>query len=118
MDPITLETYRQRLLYQQQQIVTRIFEIEEDLQKPLSERQIEYMDKAQEEVPEEVLTRLDEQGRREVEDIQAALARLEAGTYGRCESCGEAISVVRLDALPMARRCLHCQEQIEKGARE
>jgi RNA polymerase-binding protein DksA len=118
MDPITLETYRQRLLYQQEQIVKRIFEIEEDLHHLESERQIEYMDRAQEEVPEEVLTRLDEQGRREVEEIRAALTRLETGTYGRCERCGEAISVTRLDVLPMARYCLHCQQHLEGTGRE
>lgn len=42
----------------------------------------------------------------DLEDVEAALARLDAGTYGRCESCGEAIAAERLDALPAARRCI------------
>jgi RNA polymerase-binding protein DksA len=119
MDPSTLETYRQRLLLLQQQVVKRIFDIEEDLlQKLIREREIEFMDRGQAEVPEEVLNRLDEQSRREVEDIQAALARIKAGTYGHCETCGATISAARLEALPMVRRCRRCQERIERTARE
>src|SRR5713101_4722673 len=109
MDPMTLEAYRQRLLTRQQQLVQRIFEVEEDMQAMDAERDIERMDRVQEEAAEEALTALDEQGRREVEEIEAALARIAAGTYGSCETCGEPISPVRLAALPMARRCVPCQ---------
>ena len=79
MDPMTLEAYRQRLLTRQQQLVQRIFEVEEDMQTLDADRNIERMDRAQEEAAEEALTALDEQGRQEVEEIQAALARLEVG---------------------------------------
>ena len=113
MDPTTLDAYRQRLLAQQQQIVRRIFELEADLQDA-STREIEYVDRAQAEMPEEVLNQLDAQSRREWEDIQAALVRMEAGTYGRCEACGQDILPARLDALPMARYCVPCQAQREK----
>jgi RNA polymerase-binding protein DksA len=41
--------------------------------------------------------------------IDAALARLEAGTYGTCTSCGKAIAPERLDALPWAALCIDCQ---------
>jgi len=59
------------------------------------------------------LTALDEQGRREMAAIQAALARIEAGTYGLCDTCGETISAARLTALPMAHHCVTCQEHLE-----
>jgi len=117
MDPMTLEAYRQRLLSRQQQLVQRIFEVEEDMQAMDAERDIERMDRVQEEAAEEALTALDEQGRREVEEIEAALARIAAGTYGSCETCGEPISPVRLAALPTARRCVPCQEMWERQAR-
>lgn len=43
-----------------------------------------------------------------LEDVDDALLRLERGTYGQCERCGEAISEARLEAMPTARRCLDC----------
>jgi len=39
-------------------------------------------------------------------DIDAALAKFDSGTYGRCEVCGEQISDARLEAMPAARTCI------------
>jgi len=41
-------------------------------------------------------------------EIEAALAKLEAGTYGQCEDCGQAIAPARLEAMPSARLCITC----------
>lgn len=46
--------------------------------------------------------------------IDAALERLEQGSYGVCESCGNPISTARLTAVPYAARCLACQHQVEQ----
>jgi DnaK suppressor protein len=46
--------------------------------------------------------------------IEKALARLEAGRYGSCADCGDAIAERRLRALPFAVRCQSCEEQREK----
>jgi DnaK suppressor protein len=119
MDPATLETYRVRLLAQQQHIVKRIFNLEDDLQAVGdAEREIERMDRVQAEASGEVLEKLDQQSRLEMEAIQAALGRIEAGTYGDCETCGTDINPARLEALPMTRRCIRCQELAEKTAKE
>ena len=42
---------------------------------------------------------------REIED---ALSKFDAGTYGRCESCGNQIAEARLEAMPTARLCIDC----------
>jgi RNA polymerase-binding transcription factor DksA len=47
-----------------------------------------------------------------IEDIDAALARMDAGTYGRCESCGRSIPVERLEAIAHARFCVACAAQL------
>ncbi len=47
---------------------------------------------------------------RMLKEIDRALGRVERGTYGVCESCGEEISPARLKALPWARYCVTCQE--------
>jgi RNA polymerase-binding transcription factor DksA len=41
-------------------------------------------------------------------EVEQSLARLDAGTYGRCEVCGEPIADARLAELPTARRCGTC----------
>lgn len=50
------------------------------------------------------------QARQRLDDIDAALARLDAGTYGACESCGAAIAPGRLEARPTARTCITCAQ--------
>ncbi len=46
-------------------------------------------------------------------EIETALQRLNAGSYGLCTSCGEEIAVQRLDTQPAASRCLNCQKELE-----
>lgn len=41
-------------------------------------------------------------------DVEAALQKVEAGTYGVCENCGKAIQPARLEAFPSARFCIDC----------
>lgn len=41
-------------------------------------------------------------------EVEAAIDRLEAGTYGHCEQCGQPIAPARLEAKPAARRCIAC----------
>ena len=49
-----------------------------------------------------------EQARRRLADVEAALARRDAGVYGICENCGRPISAERLAARPAARTCIDC----------
>jgi DnaK suppressor protein len=51
----------------------------------------------------------------EISGIQAALSRMESGTYGLCVHCGEQIGFQRLQAYPSANRCLSCQSKVESG---
>jgi len=46
-------------------------------------------------------------------EIEAALERIEEGTYGLCEECGEPIKRERLFAIPYARLCIECQRKAE-----
>lgn len=49
--------------------------------------------------------------------IKQALARMDDGSYGLCDNCGEAIGLSRLDARPEARLCIDCQTRLEKARR-
>jgi RNA polymerase-binding transcription factor DksA len=44
--------------------------------------------------------------RDQLDDVEKALARLDDGTYGRCEVCGDDIAEARLEAVPTARTCI------------
>ena len=48
-----------------------------------------------------------------VVDIDAAIARLDEGTYGSCETCRRRIAPERLDAIPHARHCITCAESVK-----
>jgi len=54
-----------------------------------------------------------QQQERLLAQIDAAILRHKAGTYGRCLGCGEEILLPRLRALPFAQRCAGCQEDWE-----
>ena len=57
---------------------------------------------------------LDERETVHLAAIQAALARIDAGTYGECTQCGAHITAARLHATPDAERCVHCQDAFEQ----
>lgn len=58
--------------------------------------------------------RLRERERALLQKIEASLAKIEAGTFGTCISCGEDIGLKRLEARPVASLCIDCKAQQEK----
>ena len=62
----------------------------------------------------DLLASLGGRERHELDEIQAATARLETGSFGVCETCGDAIPLLRLRAMPWARHCLACQAREER----
>jgi RNA polymerase-binding protein DksA len=58
---------------------------------------------------------LEEHLRSLLERVDAAIAAIEAGTYGACVSCGRTIPLERLEAVPYADRCVECQRRQEKS---
>jgi RNA polymerase-binding transcription factor len=54
--------------------------------------------------------------RRRLAEINLALERVESGTFGICESCGQPIPAKRLERMPGASLCIACKEQEEKSA--
>ncbi len=49
--------------------------------------------------------------------VDAALARLDDGTFGTCVRCGKPIPTGRLEALPWAAYCIDCQRVVDRGGR-
>ena len=61
----------------------------------------------------EVLNALVAEGQQELEQVNAALQRVDEGSYGLCASCGEPINPERLDARPYALECIKCASNSE-----
>jgi DnaK suppressor protein len=53
----------------------------------------------------------------ELREVEAALIRVKAGSYGECVDCGNDIPYARLAANPSAARCISCQEKLEASQR-
>ena len=48
-------------------------------------------------------------------EVEAAIARLDDGTYGACTRCGRPLAPERLEALPLAAHCIDCQRLVGRG---
>ena len=65
----------------------------------------------------EFLFELGNGDRRLLKDVTMALQKIEEGSFGSCERCGEPIAEKRLEVLPFARYCIECQRVIEEEER-
>lgn len=58
--------------------------------------------------------RIRDRERKLIKKVQSALQRIEDGTYGVCEDCGEGIGVARLKARPVTKLCINCKSKQEE----
>ena len=72
-------------------------------------------DTATETVEREIGNTLEEHDERLLFAIDAALGRIDEGTYGKCVNCGAQIPEGRLEAMPWATLCIECKRQEERG---
>lgn len=116
MNPIMKEYFRQKLLRWRAELLAEsnetIKEMQEDnLQKP------DLTDRASAETDHALELRARDRERKLISKINAALEKLEEGTYGYCEETGEPISIARLEARPIATLSLEAQERHERKER-
>ncbi len=78
------------------------------------DQQIEYLDRASVYTDQAMKLRIKSRESRLIKKVRQALERIENGTYGICEQCGEEISIKRLEARPVAAKCIDCKEQEEQ----
>lgn len=98
----TVEERRTELEKRRSYLVSRLERIEDHLDDAPNP---DWEEAAQESENDEVLEDLGLAGQEEIRAIDAAQARIEAGTYGQCVTCGEDISEERLDLLPYTPFC-------------
>jgi RNA polymerase-binding protein DksA len=99
------ENIRQRLIERREALSVLVGRVEKSARRKLDK---DFEEQAIQRENEEVLTSLDESLNEELKQIGHALSRMDAGEYGKCETCGEEISIKRLEAVPHASYCIKC----------
>lgn len=77
-------------------------------------KEIEYIDQASAEIDQSLRLRIRSRESLLIKKIRQALERIENNSYGICESCGEDISIKRLEARPVTTKCIDCKEEEER----
>jgi RNA polymerase-binding transcription factor DksA len=101
----TTEDRRVQLETRLGELRARLARIEDELEQPLSDS---FSEQAVEREEEEVLGDLGAAGAQEIRMIEAALKRIENGSYGTCVRCGDPIGEARLDVVPQTPMCRDC----------
>lgn len=109
-----LESERERLIEELKQLKASANTTEERREgSPFGKREEE----ASEASELEKRLALEKKLRGTLAEIEHALEKYEAGTYGLCDSCGQPIELTRLQALPQANLCLSCKSRQAKDAK-
>ena len=116
MNPVQVEYFRQKLLKWKEDLLSEASDTlnnlsQENLQKP------DVTDRAQVESDTSIRLRTRDRERKLLSKIEAALQRIDNGTYGYCEETEEPISLKRLEARPIASLSLDAQERHERNER-
>ena len=108
------EYFRQILINWKDELLKESFQTLNNLQNDENSTKPDLTDRASDEIDRTFELRTRDRERKLINKIEAALKRIEDGTYGYCEETGEPISLKRLQARPVATLSLEAQENHEK----
>jgi DnaK suppressor protein len=121
MSAIDTDHFRDLLLEERERVVAALQNLHDDHPGSISDETGEdaaydnhLADTATETYDRELDYTLEENSEHVLADIDAALKRIEDGTYGICSNCGKPISPERLEARPWATLCIDCQREQER----
>src|ERR1700674_2552708 len=116
MSPLQLEYFRQKLLRWRAELLAESSETLQHLkEESLSEPDL--TDRASLETERSIELRTRDRERKLISKIDAALAKLDSGTYGYCEETDQPIGIRRLEARPIATLSIEAQERHERMER-
>ena len=118
MNPSAASLYSERLLAQRTELLARIAHerggVMSRADMAADHFDNSFQSRAQIRTERQTEFAMNEHETAELGDIEAALARVQAGTYGTCSDCGVTIPPARLNAYPTAKRCIDCQAKAEQ----
>ena len=114
MDRRRLQRFRAALETRRVELRRSIVHLEEYAKTKEDEAAADTLDRAGSSHSKDLLMRriAGEQGL--LRSVEAALRRIQDGTFGECVSCEKEINIKRLEAVPWARYCIECQEKVER----
>ena len=124
MTTLDVAHYRQLLLEKREAVSAALDNLQRENSGSLEEETGELVsgsadqhmaDTATETVEREIGNTLEEHDERLLDAIDAALRRMDEGTYGKCVNCGAPIPEGRLEAMPWATLCIDCKRKEERG---
>lgn len=87
------------------ELTERTHGVEAELTEPLDNDMEEQLTEIDD---DDVYQGIDDVLNQEIMQVRAAISRIEDGSYGTCSNCGKDIAPKRLEAMPMATRCIDC----------
>ena len=117
MNPIMLEYFRQKLIAWRSELIHESAETIHNTLQETELQQPDLADRASAETDHALELRTRDRERKLISKINAALEKIEDGSYGYCEETGEPISIARLEARPIATLSLEAQERHERKER-
>src|SRR5882672_5433746 len=115
MDKKRLDYYKKKLLTRREELMKTIARTEEEGRQADDDPTVDLADKAANSYTKEFLFGMTNTDRVILNQIEAALKRIDSDDYGVCANCQEELQQKRLDAVPWAKHCINCQEKAEKG---
>lgn len=117
MEPKTIEHFRERLNALRRELAGEVATLSRESWSLGTDGTQDVGDDAANTYARQLLLGMGERDRQVLRQVDEALDRIEAGTFGECEECGEPIAVARLEAMPYATLCVDCKEIQETGPR-
>lgn len=115
MEAAELERYRELLNEQKDALRKQLSEMGADPDETTNVDGLDFdfgfADSAQSTAERNKVLAVIERLRENLHDVDVALGKIDKGTFGVCERCGEAISPERLEAIPYARLCVKCKQK-------
>ena len=121
MSSIQIDRFREALLEERKRVVDALEYLHEENPGSIRDETDEMpldnhpADSATDTLDREIDYTLGENSEHVLASIDAALQRIEAGTFGTCETCGNPIGEERLEAIPYATQCIDCRRRAERG---
>lgn len=114
MDKEAMEAFRHQLIERRREAAGGVASLREEGASLGTDGTQDVGDDAANTYARQMLLNMSERERAVLWEIDAALDRIDEGTYGTCEDCGEPIGEARLKALPYATLCVECKADRER----